>query len=261
MAIVSRMAWSMLGVISLLALALVLACDGVEEADKARVENLADCETPMEQVEATEDSSATDAPPVSPGRPPVLTEVMTFGPIVGESAETLEPTVDPECLPSPVTNTPSPLSLETLPGGKPTPPVEATIPAEAIAEPIVIPLGKMICGHWGVCLTVNSVTFHPYKPESEGLDGILVDVTIENRGTSPLAYGVGEFRLVDSDRFAYSSNSGFGSPPLGGGEVPPGLRVLGQLLFDVAEGSRLGELRWDAAAAVVAIPMGTVVEP
>jgi len=256
------MAW-MLGGMSLLSLALVLACADVEEAEEPEVASLADCETPVEAVEETtpKDPDVTYAPPASPGWPPFVTPVVTFGPTAGASLGTLEPTVDPECWPSPVTNTPSPLTFETAPGGEATPAVEATIPAEAIAEPILVAVGQAACMPDVGCLTVNSVTFHAYRPESDGIDGILVDVTIDNQGGAAISYRPFEFTLIDVDKFAYSTHGGFGSPPLNDGNVPPGLKVRGQLLFDAAEGARVGHLLWDSAAGTIAVSLDGVVEP
>jgi len=106
-------------------------------------------------------------------------------------------------------------------------------------------VGSTSCGV-EACLTVNILIIHAFKPESSDRDAIVVDITIENRlADADVAYEVGQFTLVDAERFAYAPIAGAGSPPLADGEVPAGLKVRGQILFDVLEGAQVTELRWE----------------
>ena len=160
------------------------------------------------------------------------------------AADTVETSATPDQTDAPEsgTATPSPAAFQT-------------IPAEAVADPTTEPLGTTRCAS-EACITVNSITLHPYKPESDGIDGVVIDVTIENRsGATTLAYSASEFTAVDDDRFVYQPTMGFGTPPLGYGTIPAGLKVRAQILFDVAEGARLVELRWDGAAGMITVPL------
>ena len=137
-----------------------------------------------------------------------------------------------------VTNGASQPAFDITPGGF------GTIPAESVLGPSATEVGASDCGD-AACLVVNQVVFHPFMPESIGADGVLIDVTIENKAVARgLTYSVSEFILVDGEAFAYQPHEGAGTPPLDDSIVPMGLKSRGQILFQLPEGAQISELRW-----------------
>jgi hypothetical protein len=146
-----------------------------------------------------------------------------------------------------VTNQASPSSAS------PTPPGLETIAAESLEDPEIVAVGRSTCVS-GVCLNLNSLIFHPFKPETEGLDGVLFDITIENQSfPADVQYDVSEFLAVDASGFVYQPQPGAGSPPLSAAKVPQGLKSQGQVLFAFEEGAEPMELRWDGEPAEIIV--------
>lgn len=100
----------------------------------------------------------------------------------------------------------------------------------------------------GILITLNDIV-DPWiggSSSSLGMRFVAIDLTVENSSTSSSHYlYAGDFRLTDKDDFAYEAEFiGGPEPRLLSGELFSGDKIRGWIVFEVNEGTALGQLQY-----------------